>query len=122
MDMDLGVAVSYEVLEPGTPVYSSDGEQIGTVAHVLAVESEDVFDGIVVDEHRGSDGHRFADADDVERIYERGVVLKLDRAGCEMLHAPSANPAAIRVNPAEGVPGHLHAKLQRAWDLLSGRY
>ena len=41
--MDDGAPISYETLEPGTPVYSSDGQQIGTVAHVLAVEEEDVL-------------------------------------------------------------------------------
>ena len=46
--MDAGDPISYEVLAAGTPVYSSDGERVGTVTHVLAVPEEDVFDGIVV--------------------------------------------------------------------------
>jgi uncharacterized protein YrrD len=118
--VDLGYRVSYEVLEPGTPVFSSDEQQIGTVAHVLAAEDEDVFDGIVIAEHHGRHGHRFADADDVQDIYERGVVLKLDSAACEQLHEPSANPAVMRDDPAEG--GQIHGKLRRAWDMLSGNY
>jgi hypothetical protein len=28
----------------------------------------------------------------------------------------------MRDDPAEGPPSHLGAKLQRAWDLLSGNY
>ena len=66
--MDLGEPSSYQVLSAGTPVYSSDGEQIGKVAHVLAVQSEDVFDGIVIGEHIFGQDHRFADAEDVDRI------------------------------------------------------
>ncbi len=119
--METGAPISYEVLEAGTPVYSADGQQVGTVAHVLAVEEEDVFDGIVISGHTHHD-HRFADADDVDRIYERAVMLKLDASACEQLPRPTANPGVIRDDPSEGPPGHLHAKLQRAWDLLSGKY
>ena len=122
--MDTGAPISYEVLEPGTPVYSADGERVGAVAHVLAVPEEDVFDGIVISGESGTllHDHRFADADDVGRIYERAVMLKLDASACDQLPRPTANPAVIRDDPTEGPPGHLHAKLQRAWDLLSGNY
>jgi hypothetical protein len=120
--MDLGYPVAYEVLEAGTPVYSSDEQEIGMVAHVLAVEDEDVFDGIVISEHLGVEGHRFADADDIERIYERGVVLKLDRVACERLPEPSANPAVMHDDPAEGRSHRLEDKLRRAWDYISGNY
>lgn len=120
--MDLGDPSSYEVLERGTPVYSSDGEQIGKVAHVLAVEEEDVFDGVVIGEHVFGRDHRFADADDVDRIYDRGVVLKLDRAACERLPKPSPNPGVMRDDPAESPAEIRHEKLRRAWDLISGNY
>ena len=120
--MDLGERSSYEAVAPGTPVFSSDGEQIGKVAHVLAVEQEDVFDGIVIGEHFGRHGHRFADADDVGEIYERGVILKLDRAGCEQLPEPSANPGVLRDDPSDGGGSPLQGKLRRAWDMLSGNY
>jgi hypothetical protein len=117
--MDLGAPSSYLVLANGTPVYSADEQQIGQVTHVLAVEDEDVFDGVVI--AMGAD-HRFADADDVDRIYERGLVLKLSRADCEQLPKPSANPAVIRDDPAESRSNIRHEKLRRAWDLISGKY
>src|SRR5205823_7144394 len=120
--VELGMPISYEVLEPGTPVYSSDGDEIGKVAHVLAVEDADVFDGIVVSEHLGSGGHRFADADDIGEIHEHGVVLKLDRAGAEQLPEPTANPAVMHDDPAAGPSGALARKLRRAWDYISGNY
>src|SRR5918911_4385207 len=107
MSLDPGQPISYEALEPGTPVYSSDGAQIGTVAHVLAVEDEDVFDGIVIDEHRGPGGLRFADADDIDRIYERAVMLKLDREAAAQLPEPTANPAVIRDHPGGRASGPL---------------
>jgi uncharacterized protein YrrD len=120
--MDLGEPSSYGALSAGTPVYSSDGDQIGKVARVLAVESEDVFDGIVIGEHILGRDHRFADADEVDRIYDRGVVLKLDRAGCEQLPKPAANPAAMRVDPSEPPVGALRQKFRRVWDRISGNY
>jgi len=121
MDLDLGERSAYEALEPGTPVYSSDGEEIGKVTHVLADEREDVFDGIVIGEHRFGRDHRFADADDVEAIYDRGVVLKLDAAACAQLPKPSANPAVMRDDPAESESEFRHQKLTRAWNLISGK-
>jgi hypothetical protein len=118
---DPGLPISYEVLDAGTPVYSSDGELVGRVAHVLSVPEEDVFDGIVIAEQEASGGHRFADADDVGVIHERAVTLKLDAAACRALPAPSANPAVMKDDPAEGAPG-LSDKLRRAWDRVSGNY
>ena len=122
--MDAGEPISYEVLEQGTPVYSSDGEQIGTVAHVLAIEDEDVFDGIVIAERLGAlhHEHRFVDADDIDSIHEHGVTLKLDAAASAQLPRPTANPAVMRDDPADPTRSPLQSKLLRAWDLLSGNY
>lgn len=120
--MDLGPPVSYEVLEPGTPVFSSDGHKIGEVAHVLAAEHEDIFDGIVIAEHHGRHGHRFADADDIDQIHTAGVLLKLDQHAAEQLPEPSANPAVMHDDPAETNREARRMKLRRAWDLLSGKY
>ena len=122
MNPDYGQPASYEVLSRGTPVYSTDGYELGTVDHVLADENADIFDGIVISQHHLGRGHRFADADEVERIYERAVVLKLDRAGSEGLPEPSANPAVMRDDPAEARSEALGDKLRRAWDYISGRY
>jgi hypothetical protein len=118
--MDLGRPIAYQVLNHGTAVYSADGERVGQVAKVLAAEAEDVFDGIVIGEHLFGRGHRFADADDVDEIFERGVVLKLDRAQCEELPKPSANPAVMRDDPAESRADLRRDRLRRAWDLISG--
>jgi uncharacterized protein YrrD len=120
--VDLGQPIAYEALEPGTPVYSADGEQIGKVAHVLADESEDVFDGIVIGEHIFGKDHRFADADEIGEIHERGVVLKLDRPACDQLPKPTANPAVMREDPADPGTDSLGGRLRRAWDRITGNY
>jgi hypothetical protein len=116
---DLGDPIAYLALDVGTPLYSSDGAEIGTVAHVLAAEDEDIFDGIVVAERAG---HRFVDAEDIDHIYERGVLLKLDSAACADLPRPSANPAVMTDGPAFSAGGGIHSKLMRAWDRISGNY
>ncbi|HTU95178.1 MAG TPA: PRC-barrel domain-containing protein [Solirubrobacteraceae bacterium] len=120
--MDVGQPISYQVLEKGTPVYSADGEKIGIVGHVLAVEDEDVFDGIVISEHVFSSGHRFADADEIARIGEHGVLLTLDREASRRLPEPSKNPAVMRDDPAESRADARRDKLRRAWDYVSGNY
>ncbi len=122
MTQDPGLPISYEVLERGTAVYSSEGEQVGTVAHVLAAEEVDIFEGIVILEHRGRSGHRFVEAEDIADMYERAVMLRLDRAAAERLPEPSANPAVMHDDPAEGGSGALAEKLRRAWDHISGNY
>ena len=103
-------------------MYSSDERQVGKVSHVLTAEREDLFEGIVINEHLGRHGHRFVDEDEIDSIYEQGVVLKLDAVGCEGLPEPTANPAVIRVDPAESESEFRHDKLHRAWDLISGKH
>ena len=118
--MDLGEPSSYEVLKAGTPVYSCDGERIGKVHHILAAYDEDVFDGIVIGDHVWGQGHRFVDADEIQQIFDRGVLLKLDTGACAELPKPSANPAVMQDAPAESHADLRREKLMRAWDLISG--
>jgi uncharacterized protein YrrD len=118
---DLGAPSSYLTLGEGSPVYSCDGKELGRVEHVLAAPDQDIFDGIVVDRSVLPGGHRFVDADQVEEIFERGVLLKLDAAAAESLPEPGANPAMMEADPAEGGESPIEEKLRRAWDLISGK-
>jgi uncharacterized protein YrrD len=111
--------VSYLTLEAGTPVVSSDGARIGTVAHVLYDAGEDIFDGIVVET---KDGHRFADAPEVASIRADAVTLSIDAQAAARLPQPSANPAALQAGADETAPYDLGDKLRRAWDYISGKY
>ena len=116
---DLGPPTSYLALERGVPVYDAAGERVGEVDHVLADPSVDVFDGLIVDTRPLLGGHRFADADQIEALHERGVVL---RVGRDDLHEPSANPPAVRATPDDVDESGLAERLRRAWDWISGRY
>jgi PRC-barrel domain len=86
--VDLGDPVSYLALETGTPVFASDGRELGSVADILADEDADIFEGIVVDLDDG--GQRFAAADDVVlAMHVRGVVLAVDSADARALPDPA---------------------------------
>jgi hypothetical protein len=117
---ELGDPTSYLELDDGVPVFSADGRQVGAVEHVLADANADVFDGLVIDTRTGPGGHRFADATQVEALYERGAVLTLDAAACERLPEPSEGPAVMAVDPDDTTPDDLGDKLKRAWNLISG--
>ncbi len=71
---DPGHAIGYKVLAKGTPVVTSDGVEIGTVAKVLDNAREHIFDGIVVNT---SSGDRFVDAPEVRRITTDEVELSV---------------------------------------------
>jgi hypothetical protein len=118
---DLGAQISYLTLEEGTPVYVSEGREVGKVAHVLADPGADLFEGIVLGMGGLPPEHRFVDPDLIVEIHERGVVLGIDSAGVESLPEPSANPGSIGTGPEDVVPDELRDKLRRAWDRISGR-
>lgn len=119
---DLGQPGSYLTLAEGVAVFSSDGERLGEVQHVLADAGVDIFDGIVVDASALPGGLRFVDAADIAEIHERGVVLKLTAAAAEQLPEPSENPGSIEVTGVEDVhSSELKEKLRRAWEAISGK-
>lgn len=119
---DHGAPTSFLALDEGTPVLSADGVQIGTVEHVLADAETDIFDGLVIDTELGPGGHRFVDAEIVDAIHERAVILTLDTGACERLPRPSENPAVMDVDSADDGGSEMQRKLRRAWDRISGNY
>jgi len=120
--MDLGAPASYLTLAAGTAVYSSDGQRLGELEHVLADPEKDIFDGLVIDVSTGPGGLRFADADQVAEVYERAVVLDIAAAEAEQLPEPRPAPAVMDSGGAADAEGPLETKLRRAWDLISGNY
>jgi hypothetical protein len=120
--VDYGEPSSYLALQAGTDVVSSDGEVVGKVQHVLADTEEDVFDGLVIDTRFGPGGLRFVDADQVEELYERAVILRVPERDVEELPEPTPAPAAMESHGVEDSESPLRSKLRRAWDLISGDY
>jgi hypothetical protein len=91
---DDGLAVHYTALQRGTPVWSSDGEQIGKVAEVLDNYREHIFDGLVIETPSGE--RRFVDAPEVERTAERAVTLNITAAECAELGPPPSGRGGLR--------------------------
>jgi hypothetical protein len=90
---DDGHAIHYTALERGTPVFSSDDEQVGKVVEVLDNYREHIFDGLVIETSSGE--RRFVDAPEVERTAERAVTLNITAAECaELGPPPSRRPGA----------------------------
>ncbi len=121
---DLGDPSSYLALQPGPSVYSCDGDKVGSVEHVMADVADDIFEGIVLDTSVLPGGHRFVDCEQVEEIFDRGVLLKIDRSAAEALPEPEKHAAAMEIGPgdlAAGKESGMHRKLSRAWDLISGK-
>ena len=98
---DPGDPIGYKVLRRGTPVVTTDGVQIGTVAKVLDNTREHIFDGIAV---KTKDRRVFVDAPEVDRIYERRVDLNIDSA------------AAAELAPYKGMLGAIEHNARRRVD------
>lgn len=107
---ELGDPIAYSALQPGTPVMSSDGQQIGTVEHVLVVEEVDVFDGIVI---KDADGIRFLDADRVGTIYSSQVQTNVPAAEVGDLPVPDQDAAVYTVDAGDDTGDSLSDRFGR---------
>ncbi len=95
--MDEGLPVAYEVLEKGVPVLASDGEQVGTVHHVVAAPEQDIFHGLVI--ATPGQGRRFVEGADVASLHEHGVDLRIDSAAVQELPEPGGGAAVYDEDP-----------------------
>ena len=91
--VDDGHAIHYTALERGTPVFSSDGEEVGKVDQVLDNYREHIFDGLVIMTSSGE--RRFVDAPEVARTAERAVTLTITAAECAELGPPPSRGPAV---------------------------
>jgi sporulation protein YlmC with PRC-barrel domain len=91
---DDGYAVHFTELKRGTPVRSSDGEVVGTVADVLDNYRENIMDGLVIEMPSGE--RKFVDAPEVERTAERAVTLNITAAEVPGLGPPPVGTGPVR--------------------------
>jgi hypothetical protein len=101
--IDDGHAVHYSAVERGTPVYSADGVELGTVDAILDNYREHIFDGIVMATTAGD--LRFVDAPEVARTAERAVTLSIDAEQAAELPPPEKGPTEFRPNLRAGKVG-----------------
>lgn len=107
--MDEGEPISYLALAKDTPVLSSAGTRIGTVAHVLQIPELDEFDGIVVSTQSG---HRFVDRDQITEITTACVRCDLSDEQAESLPAPDG-PPVLHLDAAYEEGSSLNARFAR---------
>jgi hypothetical protein len=91
---DDGYAVHFTELKRGTPVRSSDGEEVGTVLEVLDNYRENIMDGLVMETPSGE--RKFVDAPEVERTAERAVTLNITAAEVARLGPPPKGGGAMK--------------------------
>ena len=110
--VDDGAAIHYSAVAPGTPVFGSDGIEVGTVREMLDNYREHIFDGVVF---RDLDGTlRFADAPEVARTAERGVTLNLTAEQAKQLGPPEkGRGSALPGGASAGALGRLFGRRRR---------
>ena len=74
---DLGAPQSFLVFAEGTPVYDRAGDKVGTVAHVLSDDQDEIFQGLVV---KTAEGHRYAAATQIDGLFEHGAIVAVPAA------------------------------------------
>lgn len=102
---DLGHAIHYSAVAAGTPVFSSDGGEVGTVRQVVDNYREHILDGLVIEDGGGT--IRFVDGPEVARTFERGVQLSIDAAAVAELGPPEDGPGSFRPTAAKSKIGRL---------------
>jgi hypothetical protein len=108
--IDDGDAIHYGAVRRGTPVYGSDGVEVGRVDAILDNYRERILDGIVIETHSGE--LRFVDAPEVARTAERGVTLTITSAAAASLPPPERTAPSFRPNLRSGRVARL---LGRGW-------
>jgi hypothetical protein len=103
--MEIGHSIHYSAVEPGTPVYSAEGVEVGHVEAMLDNYREHIFDGVVFADRQGK--LRFVDAPEVERTAERGVVLRIDADEAQRLGPPDKGHPSFRPNLRSGRLGRI---------------
>ena len=95
--------IAYTALQPGTPVQTSDGDQLGTVQAVLVDEKVSVFDCIVV---QTSNGTRFVDAPQIDSIHTTYVRTTLSAEQAANLPPPDGS-TLVDIKPARSMADRL---------------
>jgi len=112
--VDEGLPIAYEVLDAGVAVRARDGEQVGTVDHVVCAEALDVFHGLVIDTAAGP---RFVAADQIASLHKRGVDLRISAAEAAALPEPHGGAPAWR----DHEPGVKPSRWQHFVDIVGGK-
>jgi hypothetical protein len=113
--VDDGHAISFKVLRRGTPVFSSDGVELGKVRRVQEAKRENIFDGVEIDT---SSGLRFLDAPEVARIAEHAVTATFPASEADDYLEEVASRLAGRLRRSKTAKRakRLGGRARDAWD------
>lgn len=79
---DTGAPIAWLALDTGTPIYSSDNDEIGKVTDIIADREKDIFSGITF--RPGLlEGTNFIPASAIESLTEDAVRLNVTKAEAE---------------------------------------
>lgn len=101
----LGHAVHYTAVEPGTAVYDSQNQQVGSVRQIVDNYREHILDGVVLEDTGGA--VRFIDGPEVARTFEQGVILTITAAEVAQHGPPEDGPGVFGTNRSRGRLGRL---------------
>jgi sporulation protein YlmC with PRC-barrel domain len=107
---DHGAAIHYSAVERGTPVYDTEGAQVGTVRQVVDNYREHILDGFVIED--GDGVVRFVDGPEVQRTFEQAVILNIDATEVAKLGPPENSAGTFGANLNSS---RLSKALGRAW-------
>ncbi len=98
MPEDEEYEISWLALKPGTPVVSSDGNELGHVTHVLGDVSKDIFDGIGYRSHLMGQQEMLPQSV-IARITTKRVELSLGEAQAKAESQRYKEEQEFRVDP-----------------------
>jgi PRC-barrel domain len=107
----LGPRVAYLAITDGTPVYDRSGSRVGVVEHVM--DAGGIFEGVILHTYPLPGRHMYADANQIDEIHERGVILSVDRSDLHDPRTESVKP------PRDQAEKNLEARLRRALDWIA---
>lgn len=84
---DAETPIAWLALKRGTPIYTSDGQEVGHVSSVVADEQKDIFSGLAFRDHLLG-RERFAPAAVIENLTTKGVHLSIDKPAADVLGDP----------------------------------
>jgi hypothetical protein len=103
--------IAWNAIEPGAPVFSSEGEAVGKVSKVVGDANADVFTGLALSIHTfGAD--RFVESERVRGIYPDRIDLALTKDEIERLPEHSETPA-VRWRPGDRAGGFFNRLFRR---------
>ena len=103
--MDDGSAIHYSAVKRGSPIYASDGVEVGTVDQVVDNYREHILDGIVIAAPGGE--KRFVDGPEVARTAERAVTLAISSDEVAALPPPDPGAGTFKADVKTGRLGRL---------------